>query len=188
MRSSGGSLSSSQVSSIQQTIGSAQSTLSSISNGGGATVVSGPTTWAPSVSPNTSSFMPNQINGVLPVTGGNSPGGAAAGIGAVLLGAGAFAACAEFCTAGGIITGGLGSTGRTQAANLAEQLAMQEVKADPSIGAKILGNLGDPRWAGLTKMQYVKETSDGAKIVIHYVVDSVQNIRFVDDFKFIYPR
>jgi RHS repeat-associated protein len=47
IRAIGGSLSSGQVSYIQQTIASAQSTVTNIKNGGGATVVPSATTWAP---------------------------------------------------------------------------------------------------------------------------------------------
>jgi RHS repeat-associated protein len=164
---SGGSLSSSQAGSISQTLSAAQRTVSYIANGGGATVVNGVMTWSPQTSQKTvTPYTPNLTNGVLGVAGGNTPQGAAAGIGAIVVGAGAVAACGEFCTVGGIISTGLGSTGRTQAVNLAEQLAMQEIKANPGMGKAIIENLGDPRWAGGTKMQYVKDTSVG-KIVIH---------------------
>ena len=82
---------------------------------------------------------------------------------------------------------GLGSTGRTVAANLTEQLAMKEAMANPSAG-QIITNmkpLTDPRWSGWRKMQYEHVAFDGTKTIIHYNgkwVDGV--LKAVDDFKF----
>jgi RHS repeat-associated protein len=80
---------------------------------------------------------------------------------------------------------GLGSTGRTVATTLQEELAMKEILANPSMGKEVIKNIGDPRWTGWSKMQYIKTLGDGTKIVIHYV-GKIQNgvLQAVDDFKF----
>jgi RHS repeat-associated protein len=104
-----------------------------------------------------------------------------------------FASSAYFCPASGAyrtaITAlkplGLGSTGRTVANTLAEQLAMKEILANPAMGKVVMTGMNDARWLGWSKMQYVKTLSDGTKIVIHYVAkieDGV--ITLIDDFKF----
>ncbi|MEM9685431.1 MAG: hypothetical protein AAF934_00735 [Bacteroidota bacterium] len=82
---------------------------------------------------------------------------------------------------------GLGSTGRTTAANLTEQLAMKEAMSNPLRGQIIqrMKPLSDPRWSGWRKMQFEHIGSDGSKTVIHYNgkwVDGV--LKAVDDFKF----
>lgn len=80
---------------------------------------------------------------------------------------------------------GLGSTGRTAAVNLAEQLAMKEALSNPAAGKVILQGLKDSRWAGWSKMQYTHTGLDGSKIVIHYVGKFENGVlKYVDDFKF----
>jgi Pretoxin HINT domain len=81
---------------------------------------------------------------------------------------------------------GLGSTGRTVANNLNEQLAMKAIKADPTLGSVVmLGDMTDPRWTGWSKMQYVHRSPDGTNITIHFV-GKIENgvLKSVDDFKF----
>lgn len=68
---SSGNVSSSQLSSFGQEIGSASAAVTSISHGGNATL-SPAYVWTPSVSTNVTPITPNQTNGVLPVAGGNS--------------------------------------------------------------------------------------------------------------------
>jgi hypothetical protein len=80
---------------------------------------------------------------------------------------------------------GLGSTGRTVANNLTEELAMKEAMANPSIGKMIMEGITDMRWPGWSKMQYIHTSLDGNKTVIHYVGKFENGIlRYVDDFKF----
>lgn len=78
---------------------------------------------------------------------------------------------------------GRGSTGRTIANSLTEQLAMEEILSNPSSGKKLenLESLSDPRWQGWSKM-----TNEGAHgIEIHYNARWVDGkIVEVDDFKF----
>ena len=81
----------------------------------------------------------------------------------------------------------LGSTGRTEANNLIEKLAMEQVKSDPLNGAEVLSKikLGDSRWLssdGWVKMQYVVR-SGSHQTTIHFVYNKALNL--VDDFKFI---
>ena len=106
-------------------------------------------------------------------------------------------------TAGGLLVGGAygytlyqnnnikiagkGSTGRTEAKNLNEQLAMKHVISDPLNGAKQLDLImQDSRWLaseGWVKMEYVVRLSNGMKVVIHYVYNTVTKV--FDDFKFV---
>ena len=79
---------------------------------------------------------------------------------------------------------GLGSTGRTEAANLSEQLAMKEIMSNPYAGKSIIKNMKDKsgRWNGWNKM--TNKNAHG--IEIHYNAlwkDGV--IKSIDDFKFI---
>ena len=78
-----------------------------------------------------------------------------------------------------------GSTGRTEPANLREQLAMEQVKSNPSAGTQLTKiQMNDPRWPsseGWIKMQQIVPTSQGY-INIHYVHNPIFNI--YDDFKF----
>jgi hypothetical protein len=63
----------------------------------------------------------------------------------------------------------LGSTGRTTAANLVEQMAMKDAMANPQLGRRVVENLTDPRWTGWTKMHYSVTLQNGVKAVVHYV-------------------
>ena len=78
-----------------------------------------------------------------------------------------------------------GSTGRTEPANLREQLAMEQVKSNPSAGTQLTKiTLNDPRWPsseGWVKMQQIVPTSQ-RNINIHYVYN--QTLKIFDDFKF----
>lgn len=77
-----------------------------------------------------------------------------------------------------------GSTGRTQPVNLREQLAMEQVKSNPSAGHRLDIAMNDPRWPaseGWVKMQQIVHTSRG-NINIHYVYN--QTLKIFDDFKF----
>jgi hypothetical protein len=84
-----------------------------------------------------------------------------------------------------LIPMGLGSTGRTVAANLTEQLAMEEAMSNPAAGKIIMQGLKDARWLGWSKMQYTHTGLDGSKTVIHYVGKFKNGVlKYVDDFKF----
>jgi hypothetical protein len=77
---------------------------------------------------------------------------------------------------------GLGSTGRTVAKNLTEQLAMEEAMSNPTAGKVIIQ---DKRWSGWSKMQYIHTGLDGSKTVIHYAGKFENGVlTYVDDFKF----
>jgi hypothetical protein len=82
---------------------------------------------------------------------------------------------------GSLIAKGLGSTGRTVAGNLTEQLAMKEIVSNPAMGRVIKIGLKDARWSGWSKMAW-----NNAGVEIHYV-GQWQNgvLKAVDDFKFI---
>jgi hypothetical protein len=81
---------------------------------------------------------------------------------------------------------GLGSTGRTVANNLIEQLAKKAAMENPKLGTAIIEGLSDPRWLGWSKMQYTIITSNGVRAVVHYVAKWKNGIlEAVDDFKFI---
>ncbi len=80
---------------------------------------------------------------------------------------------------------GLGSTGRTVANNLTEQLAMKEIMSNPTAGKVIMEGLKDSRWTGWSKMQYIHKGLNGSKTTIHYVGKWEKGIlKAVDDFKF----
>lgn len=80
---------------------------------------------------------------------------------------------------------GRGSTGRTAARDLGEELAMQEAKSNPALGRVAMGKIGDPRWKGWQKMEYIHRSLDGSNISIHYVGKWKNGVlRAVDDFKF----
>ena len=106
-------------------------------------------------------------------------------------------------TAGGLLVGGAhgytlyqnskiqiagkGSTGRTEAANLHEQLAMKQVISNPLYEAKELTNIrmNDLRWHandGWVKMERIIKFSDGTKVVIHFLYNTITKI--FDNFKF----
>ncbi|MDR2126568.1 MAG: hypothetical protein LBP63_07050, partial [Prevotellaceae bacterium] len=79
---------------------------------------------------------------------------------------------------------GLGSTGRTEAINLTEQLAMKEIMSNPSAGQIIKKSLSDPRWQGWSKM--TNKMAHGLEI--HYnALWKNGVIKSIDDFKFIVP-
>ena len=82
---------------------------------------------------------------------------------------------------------GKGSTGRTVANNLNEQLAMSQVMSNPLQGATQLNFvMNDSRWLGSdgwVKMQNIVELSDGTKINIHFVYNTETGE--YDDFKFV---
>ncbi len=78
----------------------------------------------------------------------------------------------------------LGSTGRTVAVTLSEQLAMEEAMSNPSAG-RILKDalLNDQRWHHSDG--WVKMASNNAGVEIHYVAQWKNGvIQAVDDFKF----
>lgn len=80
---------------------------------------------------------------------------------------------------------GLGSTGRTTAANLVEQMAMKDAMANPQLGTRIMEGMKDTRWTGWTKMQYSVKTQNGVNAVVHYVGKWENGVlKAVDDFKF----
>ena len=57
-----------------------------------------------------------------------------------------------------------GSTGRTEPRNLREQLAMEQVKLNPTAGKPLKITLNDARWPaseGWVKMQQIVPTSQG---------------------------
>jgi hypothetical protein len=83
---------------------------------------------------------------------------------------------------------GFGNTGRTEPNGLYESLAMQEIMANPELGNAVKGMppLGDSRWKGWTKMEYMKKFKGGTKVDIHFVAqfDPSGKMIAVDDFKF----
>jgi hypothetical protein len=86
---------------------------------------------------------------------------------------------------GGLIAKGLGSTGRTTAANLTEQIAMKEIVSNPTLGITVMKGMKDSRWLGWNKMQYTHTALNGTKTTIHYVGQFKNGVlKAVDDFKF----
>ncbi len=86
---------------------------------------------------------------------------------------------------------GRGHTGRTEASNLNEQLAMKQVLSDPLNGATQLKSfqMADSRWLasdGWVKMANNIKLADGTNIEIHFVYNTVTNV--FDDFKFALNR
>ncbi|WP_420367105.1 RHS repeat domain-containing protein [Curtobacterium sp. L1-20] len=79
--------------------------------------------------------------------------------------------------------GSLGSTGRTAAGNLKEQLALQQVKSNPMAGKMLRTPMTDPRWLGVRGWDKYRQNVNG--IEIHYVVNRFTGD--VDDFKFKLP-
>ncbi|MBL7786522.1 MAG: hypothetical protein JNM36_11500, partial [Chitinophagales bacterium] len=63
---------------------------------------------------------------------------------------------------------GLGSTGRTTAKNLTEQLTMQEIMSNPTMGAMVnlKKGMGDARWTSADRWQKMAWRDHG--VVIHY--------------------
>jgi RHS repeat-associated protein len=82
-----------------------------------------------------------------------------------------------------LIEQGIASTGRTEAANLTEKLAMEEIKSNPALGERILRMkpLTDSRWKG-----WVKMTNNAAHgVEIHFNALFKDGVMVaVDDFKF----
>ncbi len=75
----------------------------------------------------------------------------------------------------------MGSTGRTVARNLTEQLAMKEIMSNPAMGRVIKTGLKDARWKGWSKMAW-----NNGGVEIHYVAKFENGVlKAVDDFKFI---
>jgi len=65
--------------------------------------------------------------------------------------------------------------------NLAEQLAMEQVMADPRAGTPITSiTMSDPRWPAGEGWVKMRQNVNG--IEIHYVYNTISH--FVDDFKF----
>lgn len=79
---------------------------------------------------------------------------------------------------------GLGSTGRTAAANLTEQLAMKEIISNPSSGKVLIQKMEDAsgRWSGWSKMS--NKTAHGVEIHYNALWENGV-IKAIDDFKFI---
>jgi RHS repeat-associated protein len=78
---------------------------------------------------------------------------------------------------------GLGSTGRIAAANLTEQLAMEEIISNPSSGKVLIQTMKDAsgRWSGWSKMS--NRTAHGVEI--HYNALWENGVlKAIDDFKF----
>ncbi|WP_185551744.1 hypothetical protein [Listeria booriae] len=88
----------------------------------------------------------------------------------------------------GVKIEGRGTTGRTEAKNLIEQIGMKSAKQspfDPGEGntvRMIIDNLGDTRWKGWEKWEIVYRTKDGQKATIHFTYDPKNKL--FDDFKF----
>ncbi len=84
-----------------------------------------------------------------------------------------------------LVTLGRGSTGRTVANNLAEQMAMENITANPTLGKVVMEGMKDSRWLGWSKMQYTVTSENGVKAVVHYVSKFENGVlKYVDDFKF----
>lgn len=79
--------------------------------------------------------------------------------------------------------GSRGSTGRTIAGNLKEQLAMKQAQSNPMAGEMLPIKLGDKRWPSLQGWDKYRQNVNG--IEIHYVVNRFTGD--VDDFKFKNP-
>jgi filamentous hemagglutinin len=75
---------------------------------------------------------------------------------------------------------GIGSTGRTVANNLNEQLAMKQAMSNPAAGLELPIPLGDARWPAADGWVKMSQSVNGVEI--HYVRNA--NSGFVDDFKF----
>lgn len=85
---------------------------------------------------------------------------------------------------GGLKPLGLGSTGRTVATNLTEQLAMKEIMSNPTAGKTIINTMKDAsgRWNGWSKMS--NRTAHGVEIHYNALWENGV-IKSIDDFKFI---
>ncbi len=89
----------------------------------------------------------------------------------------------ELPSAGALKPLGLGSTGRTEATNLTEQLAMKEIMSDPGSGKVVIERMSDAtgRWNGWSKMS--NKTAHGVEIHYNALWEN-GSIKAVDDFKF----
>lgn len=74
-----------------------------------------------------------------------------------------------------------GSTGRTVAQNLKEQLAMEQAVSDPGAGIRVPIKMSDPRWGASDG--WVKMAQNVNGVEIHYVLNTITGA--VDDFKFV---
>jgi len=115
-------------------------------------------------------------------------GGELAGVGirvALKVGGGVLGGIFARVAAKGVLSPlGLGSTGRTAAANLTEQLAMKEIMSNPKAGKTLINTMKDAsgRWNGWSKMS--NRTAHGVEI--HYnALWKNGVIKSIDDFKFI---
>ena len=83
---------------------------------------------------------------------------------------------------------GIGSTGRTEAKDLYEEIAMKGAKTNPfdqgegNALRRIVDKIRDDRWKNWEKWQIVSRTKEGRKITIHFNYDPVNKL--YDDFKF----
>ncbi len=75
----------------------------------------------------------------------------------------------------------VGSTGRTEASNLTEQLAMQAAQADPAAGRVLPITMTDARWPASDG--WVKMAQNISGVEIHYVYNTVTGASA--DFKFV---
>jgi RHS repeat-associated protein len=73
-----------------------------------------------------------------------------------------------------------GSTGRTAPRDLKEQLAMEQVKANPGAGKKLPLQMNDPRWPASDG--WVKMSQNVNGVEVHYVENTTTGQ--VNDFKF----
>jgi RHS repeat-associated protein len=74
-----------------------------------------------------------------------------------------------------------GSTGRTEAASLAEQLAMQAARSDPAAGRVLAVTMSDSRWPATEG--WVKMAQNVNGVEIHYVFNTRTGL--ATDFKFV---
>lgn len=80
---------------------------------------------------------------------------------------------------------GLGSTDRTVANNLVEQMAMKDALENPQLGRRLMEGMKDSRWPGWTKMEYKVKTAEGVRTIVHYLAKWENGVlKTVDDFKF----
>lgn len=73
------------------------------------------------------------------------------------------------------------STGRTEAANLSEQLAMESAQADPEAGLSLPVTMTDPNWPA--SAGWIKMAQNINGVEIHYVYNTVSGA--AADFKFV---
>jgi len=79
-------------------------------------------------------------------------------------------------------TGGGGGAVESGAADLSDQLVIQEVKSNPSVGEQIMkGSLKDPAFPetdGWAKMQYTHEplTQNARRVTVHYFYNTTTKV------------